>query len=85
MRRHVAVRLCLPQVLWISAIALRSTREGIMRTRGRWFEYDLGPRTIRALPTFHPAYLLRSPSYKRMAWQDLRAIAKALAEAGAAA
>ena len=30
-------------------------------------------------PTFHPAYLLRSPSYKRLAWQDLRAIAKVLA------
>jgi DNA polymerase len=33
---------------------------------------------IRALPTFHPAYLLRSPSYKRLAWQDLLTIAKAL-------
>ena len=31
--------------------------------------------------TFHPAYLLRSPSYKRMSWQDLRAIAKALEQA----
>ena len=49
-----------------------------MRTRGKWFDYDTGTRTIRALATFHPAYLLRSPSYKRMAWQDLRAIAKAL-------
>ncbi len=68
-----------------STQALLSTREGIMRTRGRWFEYDTGTRTIRALPTFHPAYLLRSPSYKRMAWQDLRAIAKALAEAAASA
>src|ERR1700738_4116653 len=55
------------------------TREGIMRTRGKWFDYETGTRTIRALPTFHPAYLLRSPSYKRMSWQDLRAIAKALA------
>ena len=35
-------------------------------------------RMIRAIATFHPAYLLRSPSYKRLAWQDLRAIAKAL-------
>jgi DNA polymerase len=35
---------------------------------------------IRALATFHPAYLLRSPSYKRLAWQDLRAIAKAMAQ-----
>ena len=62
-----------------STQTLLSTREGIMRTRGRWFDYETGGRTIRALPTFHPAYLLRSPSYKRLAWQDLRAIAKVLA------
>ena len=61
-----------------STQTLLSTREGIMKTRGKWFDYDTGTRTIRALATFHPAYLLRSPSYKRMAWQDLRAIAKAL-------
>ncbi len=61
-----------------STQTLLSTREGIMRTRGKWFDYHTGTRTIRALPTFHPAYLLRSPSYKRMAWQDLRAIARAI-------
>src|SRR4051794_17289019 len=61
-----------------STQTLLSTREGIMRTRGKWFDYDTGTRTIRAMATFHPAYLLRSPSYKRMSWQDLRAIAKAL-------
>jgi uracil-DNA glycosylase len=61
-----------------STQTLLGTREGIMRTRGKWFDYDTGTRVIRALPTFHPAYLLRSPSYKRMSWQDLRAIAKAL-------
>jgi uracil-DNA glycosylase len=66
-----------------STQTLLSTREGIMKTRGKWFEYDTGTRVIRALPTFHPAYLLRSPSYKRMAWQDLRAIAKALQQANA--
>ena len=59
---------------------LLSTREGIMKTRGRWFDYDTGRRVIPAMATFHPAYLLRSPSYKRLAWQDLRAIAKALAQ-----
>jgi DNA polymerase len=64
-----------------STQTLLSTREGIMRTRGKWFDYDTGTRVIRALATFHPAYLLRSPSYKRMAWQDLRSIAKALAQA----
>jgi DNA polymerase len=61
-----------------STQTLLQTREGIMKTRGRWFNYDTGTRVIRALATFHPAYLLRTPSYKRLAWQDLRAIAKAL-------
>jgi DNA polymerase len=61
-----------------STQTLLSTREGIMKTRGRWVDYDTGTRTIRAIATFHPAYLLRSPSYKRLTWQDLRAIAKAL-------
>jgi uracil-DNA glycosylase len=65
-----------------STQALLQTREGIMRTRGKWLDYDTGTRTIRAIATFHPAYLLRSPSYKRMSWQDLRAIAKVLAQAG---
>jgi uracil-DNA glycosylase len=64
-----------------STQTLLSTREGIMRTRGKWLEYDTGTRTIRAMATFHPAYLLRSPSYKRMSWQDLRAIAKVLEQA----
>jgi uracil-DNA glycosylase family 4 len=61
-----------------STQTLLSTRDGIMKTRGKWFDYDTGTRTIRAMATFHPAYLLRSPSYKRMSWLDLRAIAKAL-------
>ncbi|WP_298260313.1 uracil-DNA glycosylase [Bradyrhizobium sp.] len=62
-----------------STQTLLSTREGIMKTRGRWLNYDTGTRAIRAMATFHPAYLLRSPAYKRLSWQDLRAIAKALA------
>jgi uracil-DNA glycosylase family 4 len=66
-----------------STQTLLSTREGIMRTRGKWFEYDTGSRKIRAMATFHPAYLLRSPSYKRLSWQDLRSIAKALEQPAA--
>jgi uracil-DNA glycosylase len=64
-----------------STQTLLSTREGIMKTRGKWLDYETGTRTIRAIATFHPAYLLRSPSYKRMTWQDLRAIAKKLEKA----
>ena len=51
-----------------STQTLLSTRDGIMKTRGKWFDYNTGTRSIRAIATFHPAYLLRSPSYKRMTW-----------------
>ncbi|WP_299806974.1 uracil-DNA glycosylase [Tardiphaga sp.] len=62
-----------------STQTLLQTKDGIMKSRGRWVDYDTGTRTIRAIASFHPAYLLRSPGYKRMAWVDLRAIAAALA------
>ena len=62
-----------------SSQGILETREGIMKTRGRWRDYDTGTRTIRAMATFHPAYLLRSPAYKRLAWQDFREIRRALA------
>ncbi|GAA3839195.1 uracil-DNA glycosylase [[Pseudomonas] carboxydohydrogena] len=64
-----------------SSQAVLDLKDGIMRTRGRWFDYDTGSRTIRAMATFHPAYLLRQPIYKRMTWQDLRTIQAALAAA----
>jgi DNA polymerase len=67
-----------------SSQAVLDFKDGIMRTRGRWHNYDTGTRTIRAMATFHPAYLLRQPIYKRMAWQDLRSIAKALKETATA-
>jgi uracil-DNA glycosylase family 4 len=60
---------------------LLGVKEGIKRTRGRWFTYPTGTRDIRAIATFHPAYLLRSPLEKRFAWRDFLAIKKALAGA----
>jgi DNA polymerase len=63
-----------------SATTLLGIKEGITKSRGRWVSYDTGKREIRALPTFHPAFLLRSPLQKRLAWRDLLAIKKALAE-----
>jgi uracil-DNA glycosylase family 4 len=62
-----------------SAQTLLGIKEGITRSRGRWFPYDTGTREIRALATFHPAFLLRSPLQKRLAWRDFLAIKKALA------
>ncbi len=61
-----------------SAQTLLQQRDGILKLRGRWFDYACGDRTIRALPTLHPAYLLRQPQQKRLAWRDLLALKAAL-------
>jgi uracil-DNA glycosylase family 4 len=50
---------------------LFGTTEGITRMRGRWKLY--GGR-IPVMPTFHPAYLLRTPTAKREVWEDLQAV-----------
>lgn len=59
---------------------LLDTKDGIMKLRGRIKPYALESREIIAIPTLHPAYLLRQPGQKRLAWQDLLKIKKALAE-----
>jgi len=50
-----------------STKTLRDTTLGITKMRGQWGEV-LG---IPSIPLFHPAYLLRSPEKKRLAWADL--------------
>jgi len=63
-----------------SAAALLGMTGGIRKSRGRWHVYDTGTREIRAIASFHPAYLLRTPLEKRFAWRDFLAIRAALAE-----
>jgi uracil-DNA glycosylase family 4 len=62
-----------------STQTLLNTRDGILKTRGRWFPFHTGTREIRAMATLHPAYLLRQPLQKRLAWRDFLAIKQALA------
>ena len=62
-----------------SAKALTGATEGIRKMRGRWMDYDTGRRKIRAIATYHPAYLLRSPLEKRLAWRDFLALHEFLA------
>jgi len=88
-RRHI--ELIAPRILVFvggtSATTLLDRRDGITRMRGRWFEYPPnstdrtgGERAIAAMPIFHPAYLLRQPALKRLAWVDLLAIKARLQE-----
>jgi uracil-DNA glycosylase len=62
-----------------STQTLLNSKDGILKTRGRWFSFHTGTREIRAMATLHPAYLLRQPLQKRLAWRDFLAIKKALA------
>lgn len=61
-----------------SAQALLETKDGILKTRGRWFPYRTEKRELHALATLHPAYLLRQPLQKRLAWRDFRALRRVL-------
>ena len=61
-----------------SSQTLLGFTDGIMKTRGRWLTFNTGTRDIRAIATLHPAYLLRQPLHKRLAWRDFLAIKKAL-------
>ena len=58
---------------------LLNVKDGILKTRGRWFDYRTeAGRALRALPTLHPAYLLRQPLQKRLGWRDFAALKRAL-------
>jgi uracil-DNA glycosylase len=86
-RRHI--ELAKPKLLvlagGVAAKAVLDTTEGIMRLRGKWASYRLSDGTeLPTMPTFHPAYLLRTPASKRQSWQDLLAIDKKLKELGVA-
>lgn len=63
-----------------AATAILGRSESVSRLRGRWFSFEsarIDP-PIPATVLFHPAYLLRSPGQKRLAWRDLLAIKKRL-------
>jgi DNA polymerase len=77
LRRHV--ELAAPRVLVLmgasAAGALLGEGPGILRRRGQWAKVaGFGPAPLPVLPTLHPAYLLRNPAAKRMAWRDLLAL-----------
>lgn len=66
-------------ILCLGATAARQLvepRGSISALRGRWFVRD----GVRYLVTFHPAALLRDPSKKPLAWQDLQMVRQALDE-----
>ncbi len=84
LRRHI--ELVNPGIIiLLGAVAARHVlgfSEGIMKLRGRWLEYRVGDVMIPVMATLHPAYLLRQPSHKKLAWRDLQAAEKKILSLG---
>ena len=79
-----ALQLIQPKILLLvggaSAKSMLKKDEGILSLRGRWFEWKAsdGGLMLPALPTLHPAFLLRQPAAKKKAWQDLLTLVERL-------
>jgi len=88
LHRHIELADPLLMIL-LGAVAVRHVlgiNEGITRVRGRWdlFQSATLNRSIPVMPTLHPAYLLRQPAAKRLAWRDLVAVAEKMKQLGLA-
>lgn len=78
---HRHIELANPKLLvLLGAVPVRHLTglQGILRHRGRWESYrcQTSGREVPVMLTLHPAYLLRQPAAKRLAWQDLTAISQ---------
>ena len=83
-QRHI--ELIDPKILIMvggtAAKTLLETSQGIIRSRGKWYNYNVEAlrKTIPARAILHPAYLLRSPAHKKETWFDLLEISQKLLE-----
>ena len=80
------IEIIKPKILYIlgttAAKAILSTPQSLGKLRGKWYEYKTISleSTIDVLVSYHPAFLLRSPNYKKEAWNDLQMLQKKLNE-----
>ncbi len=78
------IALVAPRMLLLvggaSAKSLLRREEGILSLRGRWFEWRSSDESLElpAMPTLHPAFLLRQPGAKKRAWSDLLTLTERL-------
>lgn len=81
---HRQIELVGPKIIMTLGSAATQTMFGeklsIIKTRGKWRDIEIGGQNIRAMPTLHPAFLLRQPLQKRNVWNDLLAVKTALEE-----
>ena len=54
--------------------AIIGNKEVISRTRGKWFQREIGAVKPWIIVSFHPAFLMRQPEQKKLAWIDLKMV-----------
>ena len=85
---HRQIELVAPKLMVtlgnVPTKALFATTTGILRMRGQWKALTVGAHTVPTLAMLHPAYLLRQPASKAMAWRDMLALKMRMSEAGVA-
>jgi len=73
---HKHIELINPKVLLLlgstSTYALLKDKTPITKIRGKWFPLNINGKNIQAMPTFHPAFLLRQQKQKKYVWEDLQ-------------
>jgi len=83
---HRHVELVAPRLVMTlggpSMQTIFKTNAGIIKMRGRWQEVEIGSHRVDAVPTLHPADLLRNPAAKQQAWADLLVLKMKMAELG---
>ena len=53
---------------------LIGNQEVISRARGKWIEKEINSIKTWTIASFHPAFLMRQPEQKKMAWIDLKMV-----------
>ena len=77
--KHIA--LVQPKILLlVGGISMTALTDltGIMKNHGQWQDVKIIDQSYRALPIYHPAFLLRRPELKKEAWRDLLSLREAL-------
>lgn len=84
LKRHI--ELAAPKIVLtfgkISAQALLGLEGSITKFHGRWQDLPLCDQTFAAMPSYHPAYLMKAPHLKKEAWADLLSVEAKLKEMG---
>lgn len=82
---HRQIELVAPKLMVtlgnVPTKALFQTTTGILRMRGQWKDLTIGSHAVPTLAMLHPAYLLRQPAQKSLAWRDMLALKQRMADA----